>query len=224
MEDPKRFSVGNASPEVVRSILLDSKHALDSRDHQFFAQSLGSKEAWRAWPEFRDQTVYLDLETDGGSLGDSVTMVGLYDGKEFQCLVKGESLGNFPDVISNYSLIVSFFGIGFDVPMLKKAFPSVPFDHLHLDLCFALKRVGIRGGLKKIERQMGISRGEDTDGLTGLDAIRLWRMHQHGDSEALKTLTEYNREDVVNLERVAEITYSKLKAVTLPEPSLPLGE
>ena len=33
-----------------------------------------------------------------------------------------------------------------------------------------------------------------------------------GEDDSLATLIEYNREDVVNLERLAEIAYSKLRA------------
>lgn len=207
--------MGSAGLDFVRGHIEGSVKALDQRHHQYFADGLSSREAWRAWPEFSDSICYLDIETDGGQSGDSITTVGLYDGENFTCLIKGQDLGSFPDVISRYGMIVTFFGQGFDIPMLKKAFPQVPFDHIHLDLCFALKRVGVRGGLKKIEKQFGINRGDDTDGLSGLDAIRLWREYQRGRDESLETLIEYNKEDVVNLQTLAAITYGKLRAETL---------
>jgi uncharacterized protein len=206
LSEPERFAVGSAGTDFVRNHIDCSVKALESRHHQFFADGLGNREAWRAWPEFSDSICYLDIETDGGQSGDSITTVGIYD---------GENLGSFPDVISRYGMIVTFFGQGFDIPMLKKAFPQVPFDHIHLDLCFALKRVGVRGGLKKIEKQFGISRGDDTDGLSGLDAIRLWREYQRGREQSLETLIEYNKEDVVNLQTLAAITYGKLRAEAL---------
>ena len=117
-------------------------------------------------------------------------------------------------------MIVTFFGAGFDIPKLKKAFPEVPFDQIHLDLCYALKRVGYRGGLKKIERQLGIARSGETDGLTGRDAIRLWNEYQSGRDSSLKLLVDYNREDVVNLERLAQIAYDKLQRTLLVEAGL----
>ncbi len=200
--------------QVVEAIEA-SVAALNAGNHQYFERLLGSREAWRAWPEFRDRVLYLDIETDGGPAGDSVTMIGLYDGSEFVALTKGEDLADFPDKMSQAGMIVTFFGLGFDVPMLKKAFPQAPFDQIHMDLCFALKRVGVRGGLKKIERQFGIARSGETDGLDGRDAIYLWQRHLRGDGDALRILTEYNKEDVVNLERLAEITYNKLRDVTL---------
>lgn len=211
LAEPGRFCVGKASPEVVSSTLLDSQSALAEGRHQFFAHALGSSEAWRAWPVFRSRCAYLDIETDGGRSGSSITTIGIYDGKEYRCLVKGEDLEHFPELISRYSMVVTFFGLGFDIPMLRRKFTDVHFDHVHLDLCFALRQVGVRGGLKRIEQQIGISRTEATNGLNGLDAIRLWREYKRGNAASLQTLIEYNREDVVNLEALAGIAYERLQ-------------
>lgn len=173
---------------------------------------LAESESWRAWPEFQDRCVYLDIETDGGSTGQSITTIGLYNGEEYRCLVKGKDLEVFRDAITHYSYLVTFFGTGFDLPMIRKRFRNLHMDQIHLDLCYALKQVGFRGGLKKIEKQLGIARGEDTDGLSGMDAVRLWREYDWGGrEESLATLIAYNREDVVNLKTLAEIAYTRLK-------------
>jgi uncharacterized protein len=221
LEDPKRFRVGQVEKESFRKQVQSSIKSLEEGRHQFFAKGLGLKEAWRAFPEFRSSCVYLDIETDGGQSGNSVTMVGLYDGREFQCLVKGDNLESFRDVISHYSMVVTFFGSGFDLPMLQKRFLGLRFDQIHLDLCPTLRRVGMKGGLKKIEKELGISRGEDTDGLNGYDAILLWQRYiRNRDGSALEKLIAYNREDVVNLERLAEIAYAKLQEDTLERAGL----
>lgn len=216
LEDPSRYSYGTADLNLVHRTIQRSAACLQRGEHQFFRSGLGAKEAWRAFPEFRHSCVYLDIETDGGQSGDSVTTIGLFDGKEFTCLIKGQNLENFRDIISRYSMIVSFFGASFDLPMLQKCFKGLQFDQIHIDLCPTLRRIGYRGGLKRIEKELGISRGEDTDGLNGLDAIRLWRRYtQLGDDHALETLIAYNREDVVNMERLAEIAYEGLRKQTL---------
>ncbi|MCH8977782.1 MAG: ribonuclease H-like domain-containing protein [Armatimonadetes bacterium] len=220
LASPNDFQIGGVKRDYFDRYVQKSADLLERGDHKFFAQALGGKQAWRAWPQFRNRCVYLDIETDGGQRGESITMVGLYDGADFTCLVKGEDLDHFPDVIAKYSMIVTFFGAGFDIPMLKKAFPTVPFSQIHLDLCFSLKKVGYRGGLKKIEKQLGIARSDETDGLTGFDAIRLWAEYQGGSEASLKTLVEYNREDVVNLERLAEVAFEKLQHATLDEAGL----
>ena len=53
--------------------------------------------------------------------------------------------------------------------------------------------------MKHIEKRLGIGRSEDTEGLRGLDAIRLWREYEAGSEEALTLLARYNAEDVRNL-------------------------
>lgn len=198
----------------------DAVAALDGNDFPYFASALGSRESWRAWPEFRNRAVYLDIETDGGDTGDAVTTIGLYDGHRFTCLVRDQDLHEFPEIMSQYSMVVTFYGAGFDLPMLKKAFRGMEFPQVHLDLCFAFRQLGVRGGLKKIEKQMGIARGDDTDGLNGLDAIRLWREYQRGSDSALETLIEYNKEDVVNLETLTDILYQRMRRARLTEAGL----
>lgn len=209
--EPCRFDCGDADREKVRRALKRTQTAFDRGEHQFFRSKLGKLNAWRAFAAFRHATVYLDIETDGGVGGKSITTIGLFDGKEFRCLVRGEDLENFRDLISHYSMIVTFFGTGFDLPMLQKRFPDIKFDQIHLDLHPALGRLGFRGGLKKIEKQVGIERPSECEGLNGRDAIRLWRKYERfHDDQALETLIAYNREDVVNMEKLAEIAYAGL--------------
>ena len=208
-------SLGSASRQLVSRELQTSIECLSAKNHQYFRKRLRQRNAWRAFEAFRDQTVYLDIETDGTQSSNSVTMIGLYDGADFRCLIKGDDLESFRDIVSHYSMIVTFFGTGFDLPVLERRFPSLLIDQIHFDLCPALKSLGIRGGLKKIEGFFGIERSAETQGLTGLDAIKLWRRYLADDALALKTLISYNREDVVNLEILAEKTYEKLQAKVL---------
>lgn len=134
----------------------------------------------------------------------------MYDGSEYRCLVQGEDLESFRDLITHYSMIVTFFGSGFDLPVLQKRFRGLEFDQIHLDLCPTLRDIGYRGGLKKIEKEFGIERSEETQGLTGLDAVYLWRRHRYGSSEALERLIAYNREDVVNMKTIADQAFPAL--------------
>ena len=221
LEDLSRFRVGSVDREFLRKQLHSSVHSLEMKRHQFFTKGLGQKEAWRAYPDFRKSCVYLDIETDGGQSGSSVTMIGLYDGKDFTCLIKGQDLENFRDIISQYNMIVTFFGASFDLPMLRKCFGNLHMDQIHIDLCPTLRRVGLRGGLKSIEKQLGICRSEDTVGLNGYDAILLWRRFERNrDDAALERLIAYNREDVVNLQRLAEVAYEQLQEQTLMKAGL----
>jgi uncharacterized protein len=208
LERWRELTFGQADRTSVVRHIEKSRKALADGEHQFFARGLKQNDAWRAFHEFRDRCAYLDIETDGRD----VTMIGLWDGLSFTALVRGENLGNFPDLISNYSMIVTFAGGMFDLPQLQRHFKGLRFDQIHIDLCKALHRAGIKGGLKKIEKEFKIQRAEEIDGLTGLDAIRLWRQYQLGKSEsALEKLIAYNRADVVNLEPLAEEAYRILR-------------
>ncbi len=215
MRDPGRWDL-TATRRASLEIEVDrSLHALDAGRFQYFARALPAAELWRAFSEFEHGVGYLDIETDGGMEADSVTMVGLYAFGEFRAFVKGEDIGSFADAVERCSMLVTFYGTGFDIPMLQRAFPMLPFDQIHVDLCPTLRRLGLRGGLKSIERQLGIARSDETEGLSGWDAVHLWRRYLRGDDEALRLLIEYNREDCVNLERLMHFAYRNLSQACL---------
>ena len=191
--------------------LAKAKANLACRNDSFFAYRLPAGERWRTFGEFRDSVAYLDIGTTGSSAQDVTTVVGIYDGADYTVLIRDDDLSaeSLAAALDGKKLLVTFFGRGFDVPVLQREF-GVPMPSLHYDLCFAGKRVGLTGGLKKIEKEMGISRSDDTDGLSGWDAVRLWHHHRRGDADALETLIQYNKEDVVNLERLSDIIYERM--------------
>jgi hypothetical protein len=57
---------------------------------------------------------------------------------------------------------------------------------------------------------LGISRSEGTAGLSGFDAVRLWREYERGNNRSLDLLLEYNREDIVNLKTIIDMVYDRL--------------
>src|SRR5207249_4642087 len=129
--------------------------------------------------------------------------------------VQGDNLDDLPAAMERAKLLVTFNGSRFDVPFLRKAFPRMALDQIHLDLVHPLRRLGFVGGLKAIESQVGILRSEETTGLGGFDAVRLWHAYDAGDDDALDLLLEYNMEDVVNLEPLAELAYAGLRSLCL---------
>ena len=209
-------SCGSADKALVRDHLQESIAAFEERDHHYFRRSMGAKDVWRTFDLFRDSAVYLDIETDGTSAATSVTVIGLFGHSEFKAFVKEDNLHDFLKEIDKYKMVVSFFGTGFDLPAIEKRFKMFKFEQIHFDLCPALRRVGMQGGLKKIERELGIRRSEETEGLTGYDAVKLWNRYYHlDDPRALDLLVAYNREDVVNLERLADHAYDRLTKMSL---------
>ena len=165
---------------------------------------------WKMIPNFIDRIAYLDIETTGLSPKYSyITTIAVYDGKRVHDFVRGDNLNDFPKFISKFPAIVTFYGKAFDIPFIKQEM-GIDFNQIHFDVCFLLRGLGIKGGLKKIEKRFGISRGslEDLDGYT---AVLLWKKFKKSQKkEYLETLLAYNNEDVINLEFLLYKTYNLL--------------
>ncbi len=199
--------IPRSKKEMIVSGISESVERLSSRDFRFFAQSLPKAEHWRAFREFSGKVAYVDIETTGLSPGSSsITVIGIYDGKDAKCYVKGIDLEKIVDIFPKYEFLVTFNGARFDLPFIKREFPEIEFDQLHADLMYPLRRIGLAGGLKKIECELGISRAQETVGISGFDAVRLWNQYERGEEEALDLLLKYNREDIVNLKTIIETT------------------
>ncbi|MCA9457284.1 MAG: ribonuclease H-like domain-containing protein, partial [Nitrospira sp.] len=89
-------------------------------------------------------------------------------------------------------------------------YPNLMLDHPHIDLCFAARRLGLRGGLKAIEMEVGCYRPTSLEGLTGWDAVRLWEESQLGQAGSREVLIRYNEADCKNLEPLADLIYNRL--------------
>lgn len=205
--------------DTLTETIKESVARLDDARADWFARQLPKKEHWRALSAF-PKIGFLDIETDGGMAPDSITVIGLSDGTDTHCYIKGHDLPRFAFDCQDFDGFVTFFGTGFDLPFLKRRFPileNVFADRFHIDLCPLLKRLGHTGGLKRIETQLGIARVPEADGLSGMDAVRLWRTYRRGSrgaEEALRLLLAYNKEDVVNLKLLLDYALPRLEAAT----------
>jgi len=194
----------------LHSSIFESKKALEQNNHTFFLESLPPKQHWRAYGEF--PCCFLDIETTGLSRDyNHVTVIGVYDGKESKLFVQGKNLQDFPQEMEKYGLIITFNGKCFDVPFLKAKFPEVNFDKLHVDLRYVLRELGYSGGLKRIERELGVNRDEELQEVDGWEAVRLWHKYKRGDEEALRLLLKYNQADIENLKFLMDFAYEKMK-------------
>jgi uncharacterized protein YprB with RNaseH-like and TPR domain len=201
--------------EHLHSPLSLSKHKLKQLDAKFFTDRLRTDQHWRIFPEFQEQTAYIDIETTGlGAPKDHITTIALYDGKNVKYYVHGKNLEQFISDIMKYKALVSYNGKTFDVPFIEREF-GLKLPHAHLDLRYILRSIGISGGLKSCEHQLGLGRG-DLEGIDGYFAVFLWKDYLKGNDKALDTLIAYNIEDTVNLEKLMYIAYErKLKGFPL---------
>ncbi|MHB0913442.1 MAG: ribonuclease H-like domain-containing protein [Armatimonadota bacterium] len=198
LEVHPELAVSDAKKALMVPVIGESVDRLAARDSAYFARMLPSGEHWRAVTAF-PRLAYLDIETTGCGHDDEITVIGLYDGVEMSSFIRGRNLDEFPEAVSRFETLVTFFGSGFDLPVIRRCFPGIPLPHLHVDLCFTLRKLGLGGGLKSIEGQLGISRRPGAEGLSGYDAVRLWHEYRRGSSEALDLLLLYNEEDVMNM-------------------------
>ncbi len=192
--------------------LINAKRALFCSDSKYFVDKLKSTESWRLYEFFKDDCVFLDIETEGVSKNSDITVVGLFDGIETKSMIKGINLDYrvLKEELSKYKLIITFNGSSFDLPFIQKRYDILP-EIPHIDLRHCCARVGFSGGLKKIEKEMGIKRREIVGDITGGDALTLWKMYKAcGDDYYLKLLVEYNEEDVINLKKLMNYCYDKL--------------
>jgi uncharacterized protein len=200
------------------SLVRQSLAAVTNGDADFFKSLLPSGETYRLYPEFADRAVFLDIETTGLSgYDDQVTVIGALDPGGLKLFVHGLNLDLFPAYIAQFPLLVSFNGSQFDVPFLRAHFPHARLDQAHVDLRFVLASLGYRGGLKAVERNLGLYRDPLIQGVDGFEAVRLWHRYRRGDRAALEKLILYNLTDVVNLVELTETAVRlKYRRVAFP--------
>ena len=205
-EDLTRFSP--VRRDILKRSIEDSIEHLSGNIPKYFGDRLPSNQFWRFFPEFRESTAYLDIETTGlDSWSNSITTIALFDGKSIFSYVCGQNLDEFREDIQKYKVIVTYNGRCFDVPFLESYF-GIKLNQVHIDLRYILKSLGYTGGLKGCEKKAGIDRG-DLDGLDGYFAVLLWNDYQKNKNrKALETLLAYNIQDVINLETLMVQSYN----------------
>ncbi|WP_256752331.1 ribonuclease H-like domain-containing protein [Mesorhizobium sp. Mes31] len=144
-----------------------------------------------------ERVLFLDIETTGLSHHyDEITVIGWSIGASAYTLVKGDSHRQLAEDAKNAIALVTFNGIRFDQRFIRQEFPDVALPEIHLDLMYLCRRVGLTGGQKAIEKQLGINLRTDIGDLDGFAAVLLWHRYLRGDFGALQTLVRYNRADI----------------------------
>jgi uncharacterized protein YprB with RNaseH-like and TPR domain len=154
---------------------------------------------------------YLDIETTGLTpSGCEITVVGIYlcrgEETEFIQLVGQDiCVEGILEALAGIDVIYTYNGSRFDLPFIRSAL-GVDLEEKfnHRDLMYDCWRKRLFGGLKSVEKQLGIKR--NLPDMNGWQAVRLWwRYVDSFDLDALNTLLEYNREDVVNMKYLKEL-------------------
>lgn len=142
---------------------------------------------------------YLDIETDGNFIP---TVVGIYvQDRGFKAFVRPNIKADaIFDFIDGVDVVVTYNGERFDLEVLSRHCGfTLPPKISSLDLMYLCWEMDLYGGLKKVEKELGIVRDSEIDGLNGLAAVRLWEEYEEGNKHSLSLLKLYNRNDVLNL-------------------------
>jgi uncharacterized protein len=187
------------------------QEVLQTKDGAYeLAHMLGTRYAWRAYGHIMDNPRFVDIETT--EYRNDVTVVGVSDGEFYQAFIKGRNLDPVAlrRAFAGATCLITFNGSSFDLPIIERNFPGVLPTVPHLDLRHICSQAGLRGGLKHIERHLGIQRPEAIRDNSGADAIMLWYRHIMGDEDALRDLVDYNAADVLNLAPLLELVIPAL--------------
>jgi len=149
---------------------------------------------------------YIDIETTGLSRRFAdLTVIGIALEKSGQCRVVQLLEAELSDekllsTLRGVDELYSYNGSRFDLPFIRaKLGVDLNKCFRHTDLMYDCWRNQLKGGLKVVERKLGINRSlKDVDGYI---AVKLWYDYVNNHNrKALSTLLEYNREDIVNLQ------------------------
>lgn len=157
---------------------------------------------------------FLDIETTGLSpYCDDLTVVGIgvcrgNRLKVTQMIGEDITSDSILRAMRGASVIYTYNGQRFDLPFIRQRIGLDLVESFeHHDLMFDCWARDLYGGLKAVERALGIQRR--LSNIDGWEAIRLWRRYEgFGDEEALRLLLEYNWEDIANLKILKEVLWS----------------
>ncbi|MDR3555642.1 MAG: ribonuclease H-like domain-containing protein [Syntrophobacteraceae bacterium] len=183
----------------------------------FFAKALPSSEYYRIALEFPADVIFLDIETTGLSVHyDIITIVGWSIASDYGVYINGQDGASLREALRGAKAVVTFNGTLFDLKFLNKHFDTLVIPPIHIDLRFFAKRVGLSGGQKAIEREIGFKRGSDIVDMAGEAAPILWHKYRRGDLGAMKKLIEYNHADIEGMKWILDVCtkrYFKKEAI-----------
>jgi uncharacterized protein YprB with RNaseH-like and TPR domain len=217
--------VSHRADPLLRAAVSEAMAALSRGDVDRLAATLPTSEHWRLFEAFGEDAAYLDIETGDDVWGrEGISAIGFLDREGPRLLLAGRDLHLFPALARQWSLLVTFNGLSFDVPILRRAFPDWAPPLGHIDLRHLLARLGHHGGLKSIESEitaLNLARPAHLRGIDGWDACHLFRRGRDGDRAALRLFAEYNLYDVINLRTLMAYAYNAQAAVEIGRaPSL----
>ncbi len=169
----------------MKDSIRESQVQLQNKNVHYFGDHLPHNQYWRFFPEFRESTAYLDIETTAlDPWLHSITVITLYDGKQIFSYIQGKNLDDFAKDVQKYSVLVTYNVRRFHVPFMAM-YMGLKLNQVHIDLRYILGSLGYTGGLEV--------RGEGRNRPGGCyrtwtDALRLFSGRNTGIKEIGKLL------------------------------------
>lgn len=207
----------------IREQIIDSREALLAGNAGYFWNLLPYDQTWRIYASLPRSFWALDIETTGLGHSHRVTSICVTNGEVLRQFVRTKNLDEFYDFweAKSNDILLTYNGVQFDIPFIEK---TMDWKNLlpHLDLMHVLHKMGIKGGLKGSEEQLGIRRKDSISKMGGYEAVILWNRYVETDKEEyLDLLLEYNREDTTNLHKILEIVCERKRREIFPlQPGL----
>ena len=201
--------ISKLKKEYYNRRIKEASDALIEENYNYFKEKLPQKEMWRLYTEIKEECCFLDIEINGNG---KIILVGISDYYNTNFFVKGVNLdcNNLERELSKYKAIITFNGGAFDLPKLRKEL-GLNQNLIHIDLKPLCVNLGLKGGLKEVEKRLSLGRPSHLYG----NPIDLWQaFHASGDKEYLDLLIEYNREDCENLKSVMSYIWKELTKKT----------
>jgi len=175
----------------MKESISESQEQFQNGNVHYFADHLPHNQYWRFFPEFRESTAYLNIETTAlDPWLHGITVITLYDGKQIFSYIRGKNLDDFEKDVQKYSVLGTYNGRHY-FPFIAM-YLGLKLNQIHIDLRYLLNSVGYTGGLHKCEENLGIDR-EDIKDIDGCTAVIRWEQYRdNGNKKALESLLAHS--------------------------------
>ena len=216
LEGDLPFACRGAARHRLVEAVLESERLVAADDLPRLVARFGPADQWRILCAYFDRAAFVDIETAGMGADAPITVVAVHEPGDIACYVGDVNLDDALDHLERLPLIATFNGANFDLPFIHRFFHVPSLRASHIDLRWICHHHELRGGLKSIERRLGIDRPDDLAGVDGAEAVWLWSRWQEGrDADALHKLVRYCAADVVTLRAVGARLLSSIGIDTL---------
>lgn len=206
LKKPENLPFSDLKKDRFLNCIKQAATALKDGNLNHITSQLPQKEHWRVLESFYGDATYFDIETTGLSSYDNhITVISAYRNGKLKTFVYGENLDDFLELVDDSTLLVTFNGNCFDIPFVEKSFNIPNINCPYIDLRWICYHQGYSGGLKSIEKQLGLQRPKGITEIDGFEAVRLYHQWQKGDLHSRKKLIQYCQVDSLTVFLISEL-------------------